>query len=153
MYKFFVKNIYGVKCYYWHYGLFEFVKVDRLKVRSIFLSSQPRQTPLVVSPGCIGECVLSGKTCHSNFLSCQTYGLKVYQSLPRLFTFGHFSLEVLNFKLNGFNFCLGLFSGLFNCISFFCFFFQQIQRFLEKKNSIDYTFIEFFVLYFWYLTS
>ena len=38
------------------------VKVHRIKVRSIFLSCQTRQTLLVILPGCIGECVLSGKT-------------------------------------------------------------------------------------------
>ena len=53
------------------------LKVDRLKVRSIFLSSQTWQKQLVVSPGCIGECESSGKTCQKNFLSCQTNGLKV----------------------------------------------------------------------------
>ena len=57
------------------------VKVDRLKVRSNFLSSQTRQTQLVVSPGCISDCVFSRKTCHENFLSCQINGLRVYQSL------------------------------------------------------------------------
>ena len=33
---------------------------------------------LVVLPGCIGECMLS---CQAKFLSCQTIGFKVYQSL------------------------------------------------------------------------
>ena len=58
-------------------------KVDRLKVRSFFLASQIRQTQFVVShsPGCIGECMLSAKTCHSNFQVCQTNGLKVFQPL------------------------------------------------------------------------
>ena len=57
------------------------LKVDRFKVRSIFLSSQTRQSQLVVLPGCIGESVLSGKTCRAIFLSYQTNELKVYQPL------------------------------------------------------------------------
>ena len=55
------------------------VKVDRLKVRSIFVSSQVRQTKLFVPPGCIGECLLSEKLNLAKFMSCKTNGLKVYQ--------------------------------------------------------------------------
>ena len=56
--------------------------VDRQKVRLIFLASQIRQTQLHSVNTHIGECLLSGKTCHSNCLVFQTNGLKVYQPLP-----------------------------------------------------------------------
>ena len=34
----------------------ELVKIDRLKVHLNFLASQTRQTQLVITPGCVGEC-------------------------------------------------------------------------------------------------
>ena len=58
-----------------------FFGIIDLKSVLFFLSSQTRQTQLVVSPGYISESKLARKTCRMNFLSCQTTGLKIYQPL------------------------------------------------------------------------